>query len=75
MKVVHYINRLLIVTSQVYFICDSPKDWEVRINNPRNVESTLLDEDTLSSICVLRFVTKLLPTLNLCMIGTIARCP
>ena len=32
----------------VYFICDSPKDWEVRINNPRNVESTLLDEDTLS---------------------------
>ena len=32
----------------VWFICDSVDDWETRIQNPKNVESTLLDEDTLS---------------------------
>ena len=32
----------------VYFICDSIADWERKVNNPRNVESTLLDEDTFS---------------------------
>lgn len=32
----------------VYLICDNPKQWQIRIKNPRPVTSTLLDEDALS---------------------------
>lgn len=32
----------------VYLICDDPKEWEIRIKNPRPVTSTLLNEDALS---------------------------
>lgn len=32
----------------VYFVCDSVTAWPQRISNPRNVNSTLLDEDVLS---------------------------
>lgn len=32
----------------VYLICDDPKEWEIRVKNPRPVTSTLLNEDALS---------------------------